>query len=226
MQKIKAYTREELCRTTAILNTDESLFNAKAGSSRKYTIAEFVQALSDGTWRGGYVIGMGYISANSFTRGSSDDDNVEVFVPYDPFGSSSFSEHVPGSDEFGSESSIILNPITIDFKYVNISYSNCYINIKYSTSFVNNSFVFTGRTEKISGNPLAKDIFFILVFNGGGHSNEEINAGYLPKGARAKAGYYTFGSSVPELSGGLQNVKLIITDNESYSEEILLYSRI
>lgn len=84
MQKIIKYTKEQLEQAKPTLTEDEKTFltdRENRSARKKYSIVEFVQLLDSGQWKGGHVVGMGYVPADMFTKIESEDSNIDIFVP-------------------------------------------------------------------------------------------------------------------------------------------------
>lgn len=107
MNKIKKYSKDCVKMLNETLSERERLFldsNAKSINEKnvkKYTLVEFIEAVKNGTFSGGYVYGFnGYIPAYSITEVSSDSSMFEEFEPIssNPFYDDSNSDYNASSD--------------------------------------------------------------------------------------------------------------------------------
>lgn len=83
MKTVKMYTLSDLAKVLPMLTDEEqlSLMGCSDSSSMIYSIVDFVNMLEIGTWKGGVVAGLGYISAKMFKKVDSGCSDILMYVP-------------------------------------------------------------------------------------------------------------------------------------------------
>ncbi len=90
MAKLRTYTQEDLARSYAPLSSTG--VGAKGSQSNPYTESEMNEMIDNGTWTGGFVVGLGYVAAEHTvthpSSGSTSDWHCpECGMPYPTDGS-------------------------------------------------------------------------------------------------------------------------------------------